>query len=133
MNVICLKGRFTAKPELKKTKSGLSAVGFTMAVDRDYKSKDGQKLTDFINCIAYRGTAEFICGYFDKGDMIAIVGELNSRVREDRNGNKFTVHEVIVSKAEFCGSKKKEASTDNAPSDDSPKFTDLEDGDDLPF
>ena len=129
MNNICLTGRITKELELKKTTSGVSVVSFSVAVDRDYKV-NGEKATDFIPCVAWRGTAEFVSKYFQKGDMIAIVGSLESRKYTDKDGNNRTVWEVKAEKANFCGGKK-EVSKENTQD-----FQDVLQeisGEDLPF
>ena len=74
MNRVCLLGRITADPELKQTTSGISACSFTLAVDRGFKDAKGERQTDFISCIAWRQTAEFISRYFSKGKMIIVEG-----------------------------------------------------------
>lgn len=111
MNNICITGRLTSAPEIKKTTSGVSVCSVSIAVDRDYKV-NGEKATDFIPCIFWRGTAEFVGKYFEKGDMIAVVGSLESRKYKDKDGNNRTVWEVKADKVNFCGGKK-EVSQDN--------------------
>lgn len=106
MNLCVLMGRLTAAPELKKTNSGLSVASFAIAVDRDFKGKDGEKQTDFINCVAWRNTAEFICRYFAKGQMIAVEGNIQTRKYTDKNGNDRTATEVLVNQAHFTGEKR---------------------------
>ena len=129
MNNICIIGRLTSAPEIKKTTSGVSVCSVSIAVDRDYKV-NGEKATDFIPCVFWRGTAEFIGKYFSKGDMIAVVGSLESRKYTDKDGNNRTVWEVKADKVSFCGGKK-EASQDNTPTfEDIPQVTD---DDILPF
>lgn len=105
MNNICITGRLTSAPEIKKTTSGVSVCLVSIAVDRDYKV-NGEKATDFIPCIFWRGTAEFVGKYFNKGDMIAVVGSLESRKYKDKDGNNRTVWEVKADKVNFCGGKK---------------------------
>lgn len=102
MNSLNLIGRLTADVEVKQTQSGVSVCQFCIAVKRPHTSDK----TDFINCVAWRNTAEFIAKYFCKGKMIAVSGCLTSRDYEDKNSNKHHVHEVIVESAEFCGDKK---------------------------
>lgn len=129
LNDICLMGRITKDIELKKTTTGVSVVSFSVAVDRDYKV-NGEKATDFIPCIFWRGTAEFVGKYFSKGDMIAVVGSLESRKYKDKDGNNRTVWEVKADKVNFCGGKK-EVSQENTQT-----FEDVSDelsGEDLPF
>jgi len=104
-NIVILVGRLTAAPELKTTKSGQSVTAFTIAVDRRFQPKDGEKITDFINCVAWRNTAEFISKYFAKGDPIAITGEIQPRKYQDKNGNNRVAVEVVINDARFVPSK----------------------------
>lgn len=131
MNNVSLTGRLTADVELKATPSGLSVCTFTIAVKRPH-TKD---TTDFINCVAWRNTAEFISAYFKKGNMIALCGALTQRNYEDKNGNKRTAYEVLIDNAEFCGEKAK--SEQNVPNtqekEQEPHFEELKPDDDLPF
>lgn len=105
MNAICLMGRLTGDPELKTTPNGVDVTSFSVAVDRSYTPKGQEKQTDFINCVAWRGTAEFITRYFHKGQRIALQGSLQMRSYTDRDGNKRTVYEVVVDRAFFAESK----------------------------
>lgn len=105
INNVTLTGRLTADPELKTTPSGVSVVSVCIAVERRYQPKDGEKLTDFINCVAWRNTAEFITRFFRKGDMIGVVGEIQTRKYKDKHNNDRWAVEVIVNQAEFCGGK----------------------------
>lgn len=133
MNNICITGRLTSAPEIKKTTSGVSVCSVSIAVDRDYKV-NGEKATDFIPCVFWRGTAEFVGKYFSKGDMISVVGSLESRKYKDKEGNNRTVWEVKADKVSFCGGKK-EASQDNTQ-DNTQSFEDVYDelsGEDIPF
>ena len=95
MNKISLMGRLTATPELKQTQSGNSVVSFCVAVDRRFQGQDGKRETDFINCVAWRKTAEFIAKYFGKGRMIAINGAIQTRKYTDRDGKDRMATEVI--------------------------------------
>ena len=117
MNSICLMGRLTGDPELKTTQSGVSVTSFSVAVDRAYRSKDQERQTDFINCVAWRNTAEFISRYFRKGQRIALQGSLQSRKYTANDGSQRTVYEVVVDNAFFCESKGGNAG--GAPSYDS--------------
>lgn len=130
MNIICLTGRITADIELKTTPSGVSVISFNIAVDRDYKV-NGEKVTDFIPCVAWRGTAEFVEKYFRKGDMIAIVGALESRKYTDNNGNNRIVWEVKADKVNFCGGKKE--NTQIGCDGNGNDFEEVIGDDDLPF
>ena len=105
MNVICLMGRLTGDPELKTTQNGVSVTSFSVAVDRAYRSKDQERQTDFINCVAWRSTAEFISRFFHKGQRIALQGSLQSRKYTANDGSQRTVYEVVVDNAFFCESK----------------------------
>ncbi len=105
MNVVCLLGRLTGDPELKTTPNQVSVTSFSVAVDRAYTPKGQERQTDFINCVAWRGTAEFISRYFHKGQRIALQGSLQMRSYTDRDGNKRTVYEVVVDNAFFAESK----------------------------
>lgn len=104
LNCAIIMGRLTADPELRTTQSGLSVTSFTVAVDRPYKNGD-EKKTDFINCVAWRGTAEFVSKWFKKGEMIAVQGAIQTRNYEDKNGNKRIAVEIVADNASFCGSK----------------------------
>lgn len=110
LNNVVLMGRLTAAPDLKTTQGGTSVLSFTLAIDRRFQPKDGEKQTDFINCVAWRQTAEFISKYFDKGDLIAVTGEIQTR-KYEYEGQKRVATEVIVANASFCGNK---SSNDNS-------------------
>ena len=105
MNVICLIGRLTADPELKTTPNGNSVTSFTLAVDRAYTPKGEDKKTDFIDCVAWTNTAEFIARYFRKGAKMGVKGELNKRTYTASDGGQRSVYEVKVDNAYFCESK----------------------------
>ncbi len=116
MNVVCLLGRLTADPELRHTASQIPVTSFSIAVDRAYQPKgQEQRQADFINIVAWRQTAEFICRYFHKGQRIALQGSLQSRNYTDRDGNKRTAYEVVVDNAFFAESK-------NGGAGDGPRF-----------
>ena len=105
LNHITIMGRLTKDPELRKTQSGVSVVSFTVAVDRDFKNGD-EKVTDFIDCTAWRGTADFISKYFGKGRMIVVDGSLNSRKWQDNDGNNRVSWEVQAQNVYFADSKR---------------------------
>lgn len=143
MNSIIIMGRLTDNPELRKTPNDISVCSFSVAVDRPYRN-GADRQTDFFNCTAWRGTAEFISKYFAKGQMIAIEGSMQSRRYDDRDGNKRTAWEIQVNQAHFCGSKSENSAqggfnrgAEAAPSysnADAGDFTELDGGDDdLPF
>ena len=100
-------GRLTAHPELKATQSGVSVTSFTVAVERAYRKDSENKITDFIECVAWRNTAEFISRYFNKGSMIAVEGSIQTENYTDKDGNNRKFVKVLVEKASFCGDKKK--------------------------
>ena len=136
LNVCVLTGRLTTDPELKTTDSNTFVVSFSLAVQRNYKAKDSEEYpTDFLNCVAWRNTAEFIANYFKKGSMITVEGSLESRKFTDKNGNNRTAIEVRVDRAHFGDSgKKNESGQSKEPPAFEPDFgsDDEEDGD-LPF
>ena len=135
INSVVLMGRLTAAPECKKTQSGISVTSFSIAVDRNYRREDKQ--TDFINIVAWRQTADFICNYFKKGQMIASEGSLQTRSYEDKNGNKRNLVEVVANNVSFCGDKRDSAASSDEPASfsnaDSSDFTEFSGDDDLPF
>ena len=105
LNRVVLMGRMAADPELKQTPNGVSVATFRLAVERNYQPKDSnERLCDFISCVAWRQTGEFITRYFSKGSMIAIEGSIQTRQYQDKNGNKRTAVEVIADQAYFAGS-----------------------------
>lgn len=134
INVAVLQGRLTADPELKTTPSGVSATSFSIAVERPYQKAGEERKADFINVVAWRYTAEFICKYFRKGSMIALQGAIQTRTYEDKNGVKRTVTEVVTDNVSFCDSKNnaRPQQQAQAPSTPEPNI-DVEPGDDLPF
>ena len=108
LNKFIAMGRLTADPEYKITSSGAPVVSFTLAVERNY-AQGGEKKTDFVNCVAWRNTADFISKYFSKGRLMAIESELQSRSYENAEGRKVYVWEAIVSNAYFCGDKQEQS------------------------
>ena len=116
LNHIIIMGRLTRDPELRSTGSGTPVVSFTVAVDRDFSGKDGgEKQTDFIDCTAWRGTAEFISKYFNKGSMIVVSGRLEIRNWIDKEGNKRRNAEVVADSVYFGESRKSQESTYTTP------------------
>lgn len=106
MNKIVLMGRLTATPELRTTPNGTSVTSFTIAVQRDYAKAGEERVTDFIDIVAWRGTAEFVTKYFTKGSMIAVAGSLQTRSYVDKNGNNRKAFEVLAENVYFTGSKR---------------------------
>ena len=149
LNRVILMGRLTADPELKQTPNGISVTSFSLAVDRNFTSRGAERQTDFINCVAWRQTAEFISRYFGKGRLMAVEGSLQVRNYTDRNENKRQAVEVVVDQAYFADSKPS-GNSSPAPSYAAPayaapaapvafnsgsveEFQEIEDEDDLPF
>ena len=128
MNIVILTGRLTATPELRKTESGVSVSSFSIAVDRKFSKEDRP---DFINCVAWRNTAEFITKYFTKGQSIAIEGTLHQNSYTDKESIKRTTYDVQVSNAEFCGSKSVKSENNNIP-DNLSKTSDFDEADSIP-
>ena len=107
LNHIVLMGRLTRDPELRRTQSGVAVVSFSLAVDRDFQSRDGgEKQTDFIDIVAWRNTAEFVSKYFTKGRMAVVSGRLQIRDWTDREGGKRRSAEVVADNVYFGDSKR---------------------------
>ncbi len=109
LNHITIMGRLVRDPELRRTGSGVAVASFRVAVDRDFAPKDGgERKADFIDCVAWRQTGEFISKYFTKGRMIVVDGRLEMRDWTDKDGNKRTSAEIVVANAYFGDSKRDE-------------------------
>lgn len=106
VNKVILVGRLTKDPEIKSTAAGISVLNFTVAVTRKYKDQNGERQSDFINCVAFRNTADFISKYFRKGNMISIDGAIQTRTYDDNEGKRHYVTEVIANDAGFIESKR---------------------------
>lgn len=143
LNRITVMGRLTRDPELRKTASGLSCANFALAVERDVAgSQTGKRETDFIDCVAWRATADFVSKYFQKGSMAVVSGRLQIRPWQDKNGNNRRTAEIVADNIYF-GSTKKDASQPAQqppaaypapvadPAADYPELTDNDEG--LPF
>ncbi len=114
LNHITIMGRLTRDPELRRTGSGVAVTSFTVACDRDYSAKDAEKReTDFIDCVAWRQTGEFVSKYFAKGNMIVVSGRLQIREWTDKEGNKRRTAEILVDNAYFGESKRDNAGGNN--------------------
>lgn len=146
LNTITIMGRLTRDPELRYTQSQTPVASFTVACERDFAGQDQEKVTDFIDCVAWRQGGEFVNKYFHKGNMIIVDGRLQSRKWTDKDGNKRTSWEINADHCYFGESKRSEDSTEprsdsNAPVPDykgpeQQKFVDLGVGDgdgELPF
>ena len=135
VNCAVIMGRLVADPELRTTGSGISVLSFTVAVDRGFVRQGEERQADFIDVIAWRQTAEFVSKYFRKGSMIAVQGSIQTRMYEDKNGNKRKAVEIVADEVSFCGDKNISA----APAPTTPTITpsaeeyrDIPE-DDLPF
>ena len=141
LNKIFIMGRMTRSPELRRTQNGTAVTSFTLAVDRDFKDKDGEKVADFIDCVAWRTTAEFVAKNFAKGRMTVVEGRLQQRDFKDKDGNSRRVSEVQVDNIYFGDSKPQNNGSYSsyaaqvAMSNSAPAFEELEEDSDseLPF
>ena len=135
MNKIILIGRLTKDPEVKETQSQISVCTFTIAVDRKFKTADGERQSDFLTCVAWRQQADLLGRYFQKGSRIGIVGNLQSRSYDNNEGKKVYVTEVVVDEIEFVESKKEQgqAYAPPAPSVDNGFYPTMDDDTSLPF
>lgn len=150
LNVVAIMGRLVADPELKITPAGISVCTFRIACDRNFVQQGQQRQADFIDVVAWRHNADFLCKYFAKGSMVAVQGRLQTRQYQDRNGSNRTAVEVVADSLSFAGSNKKlggQAVDDGgeAPPSSSPETTSaysqgsaedfevIDDNDDLPF
>jgi len=106
LNIVVLMGRLTADPELRTTPNGISVCRFTLAVDRNYAKQGTERQTDFINCTAWRQTAEFVSRYFVKGQLVAVNGSIQTGSYTDNNGNKKYTTDVIVDNVNFTGDRR---------------------------
>lgn len=134
MNKVILIGNLTKNPEHKTTPNGISVTTFTVAVQRRMKNADGKYDADFINIVAWRSTADFVAKYFEKGSRIGIVGNIQSRSYEDKNGEKRYVTEVVADEVEFVGGKSENKKTDASSlfGNETDNFEPIEDAS-LPF
>ena len=139
LNSAIIMGRLTADVELRTTPNGTSVARFTVAVERNYKSGE-ERQADFIDCIAWRNTADFVSTYFKKGQMIAVEGNIQTDNFTDKDGNKRKSVQVVANNVSFCGSKNEapkpaptEATNIDIEPDDADGFTIIDDDEGLPF
>ncbi len=143
INTVALMGRLTFEPELKTTPSGVSVLRFQIACDRNYQRAGAERQADFIDCVAWRQTAEFISRYFHKGSMIAVEGSIQTSNYTDKNGNSRKQVEVVANNVSFCGGRNEGGAPANpAYSQPAPSYANadnsdfeeiVDDDDDLPF
>ena len=129
LNVAVLMGRLVADPELRFTTSEIPVTSFNLAVDRDYVKPGADRQADFIDIVAWRSTAEFVCKYFTKGQLVAIQGAIQTRSYQDKEGNKRKAFEIVADNVHFADKKKDQSGQAQMPSDDVAQPSD----DDLPF
>lgn len=132
LNRIILMGRLTRDPELRHTQSGTAVASFSLAVDRDFKDQSGEKETDFIDIVAWRGTGEFVKKYFTKGRMAVVDGRLQVRAWVDNDGNKRRSYEVVAASVYFGDSKRASSDSDAAQAGEIREVPEDEEGE-LPF
>jgi single-strand DNA-binding protein len=141
LNTAILMGRLVHDPDLKHTQSDTAVCSFTLAVERAYTPKGGEKQTDFIDIVCWRNTAEFVSKYFRKGMLVAVEGSIQTRSYEDKQGNKRKAFEVVADKAHFAEGKKKDgldevagkAKSGGAKVTEGDDFIEIDGGEDLPF
>lgn len=126
LNTAIIMGRLTADPELKHTQSDVAVTSFTVAVDRSYGKAGTEWQADFLDIVAWRSTAEFLCNHFRKGQMIALRGSIQTRTYEDKQGNKRKAVEIVADQVSFCGSKQAQNGGQAAP-DIQPDYDDPRD------
>ena len=133
LNHIVIMGRLAKDPELRRTQSGTAVTSFRLAVDRDFKDKQtGERATDWLDCVAWRGTAEFVEKYFSKGSLAVVSGRLQMRDWTDKDGNKRISAEVQVDSIYFGGAKRNEGGSDAGDAQE-PEFEELDEDGELPF
>lgn len=123
LNTCAIIGRLTKDPELRQTQQGTSVCSFTIACDRNYTPKGQERQADFIDIVAWRGTADFVCQWFGKGQMIAVQGSLQTRTYQDKNGNNRKAVEIVADQVSFCGSKSDNQSQATAGQQPSRSYT----------
>ena len=136
LNRVIIMGRLTKDPELKRTNSGTAVTSFSVACDRNFKGQNGEKETDFLDCVAWKSTAEYLCKYFSKGRMVVVEGRLQTRSWKDDAGNTRKSTEIVADSVYFGDSKKDGggASAEPAYPAQSQQFAEIEEEDgELPF
>lgn len=135
MNKVELIGNLTRDPELTETTSGISVCRFSIAVNRNYYGSDGERKTDYFNCVAWRGLADTIAKYCRKGHKVGVVGSIEMRSYEDNNGNKRNAVDIVVQDIDFLTPKEEDDYYADEPPRDAkkPDLQDFEDDPDIPF
>lgn len=133
INNVVLTGRLSRDPEIKQTQSGVSVCNFCIAVDRQYKSGE-EKICDFINCVAWRGTADFVSKWFHKGEGIGVTGSIQTRKWVTDGGENRYATEVLCQQASFLDGKKNTVEATQAPVEAAQNYAEIENiSEDLPF
>ena len=125
MNRVLLIGRLTAKPELRYTASNLPFTRFSVAVNRTFSNRDGERETDFINIVVWRKQAENVCNYLDKGSLVSIEGRIQTDNYTNKDGEKKYITVVVCERIEFLGGNKKEETKEEVPEIEKDPFADF--------
>lgn len=141
LNVVAVMGRLARDPEMRQTTTGKNVVSFSIACDRGRKDANGQSQADWLNIVAWDKTAEFICRYFQKGQLIIIDGRLQSRSYQDKSGQNRTATEIVAQNVNFAGSKENTHTAQSTAQSAAPTlsngsgddYAEIEDNGDLPF
>lgn len=136
LNVVVLMGRLVADPELRTTDGGINVTRFRVACERSFARQGEQRQADFLDVVAWRQTADFVCKYFQKGSLIAVQGRIQTRQYRDKNGNNRTAVEIMADQVSFTGEKSKSApnvSYHLQSASGSDDFREIDDSDDIPF
>lgn len=138
LNNLAIQGRLACNPEMRQTTTGKSVASFRIACSRGRKDANGHDLVDWIPIVVWDGRAEFVCKYFQKGDMIILAGRVQSRTYTDKNGSNRSVLELVANEVDFAGSKSNGGGSNSVPAGGSyneptVQYDEIEDEGDLPF
>ena len=138
LNNLAIQGRLACNPEMRQTTTGKSVASFRIACSRGRKDANGHDLVDWIPVVVWDGRAEFVCKYFQKGDMIILAGRVQSRTYTDKNGSNRSVRELVANEVDFAGSKSSGGGSNSVPTGGSyneptVQYDEIEDEGDLPF
>lgn len=137
LNNLAIQGRLACNPEMRQTTTGKSVASFRIACSRGRKDANGHDLVDWIPVVVWDGRAEFVCKYFQKGDMIILAGRVQSRTYTDKNGSNRSVLELVANEVDFAGSKNSGGSNSvpagGSYNEPSVQYDEIEDEGDLPF
>lgn len=123
LNSVCLMGRLVADPELRHTQNQIPVTSFRIAVDRTYQSKGQERQTDFLDIVAWRNTADFVCRYFRKGQLVAVQGSIQTRKYTDKDGNNRTAFEIVADNVFFAEPKREGATAGPRYDSQVPQFS----------